>query len=178
MQGKVHVMIGTGALAIMCVKYPQGFEFAGARVVPFIGMVTAAFGSYLPDIDQARTHMGQKHKVTSKVVNKVGGGHRGFTHTLVIPILLGIGMWMVGTQLQSAWLASALMSLLFGVEFGYLMHIIADLFNGKGCPIFWPLMQGKVHIMDIPSSGVVPFIFAVIFLFLYGVVVFKTSLFG
>lgn len=178
MQGKVHVLIGAGSLALFCVRYPQGFEFANTHIIPVVGLATAAFGSYLPDIDQQRTHMGQKHKVVSNVVNKVGGGHRGFTHTLVIPILLAIAMFIVGTQIHTRLLASILMSLLFGAEFGYVMHIVADLFNGKGCPLLWPIMQGKVHIMDLPSSGIVPYVFAVIFLALFGVILFRTALFG
>ena len=176
MQGKVHVLIGAGSLALLCVKCPTGFEFAGAKVIPAIGMITAAFGSYLPDIDQTRTHMGQKHKVTSKVVNKVGGGHRGFTHTLVIPAILAVLIWYVGTHLTQPLLSSAVMSLLFGVEFGYTMHIVADMFNGKGVPLFWPLIKGKVHIMDLPSSGGVPFVFAILFLALFGFVRFGTGL--
>lgn len=178
MQGKVHVMIGAGSLALFCVRYPQGFEFANTQIIPIIGLMSATFGSYLPDIDQQRTHMGQKHKITSKVVNKVGGGHRGFTHTLIIPILVGILMWIIGSKIEIRLLASLLMSLLFGFEFGYVMHIFADLFNGKGCPLLWPLMQGKVHIMDLPSSGAVPYIFAVIFLLLFGASLFHTTLFG
>lgn len=176
MQGKIHVLIGAGSLALFCVKCPAGFEFAGSRVIPAIGMVTAAFGSYLPDIDQQRTHMGMKHKLTSKAVSKVGGGHRGFTHTLVIPVLLALTIWYVGTNLTNSLLSSIVMSLLFGVEFGYTMHIVADLFNGKGCPLFWPLIQGKVHIMDLPSKGFVPYLFAVIFLGLIGFLLFGTSL--
>lgn len=176
MQGKVHVLIGAGALALLCVKYPTGFEFAGARVVPAVGMVTAAFGSYLPDIDQHRSHMGQKHKVASKVVSKVGGGHRGFTHTLVIPAILAALIWYIGNNLTQPLLSSALMSLLFGAEFGYTMHIFADMFNGKGCPILWPLVKGKIPLMDLPSNGVVPYIFAILLLGLFGFALFGAGL--
>ena len=53
------------------------------------------------------------------------------------------------------------MSLLFGYVTGWIMHIFADLFNGKGCPILMPLSKSKIHIVDLPSTGVVPWIFAV-----------------
>lgn len=178
MQGKVHVLIGAGSLALFCAKYPTGFVFAETHIIPVVGLFTAAFGSYLPDIDMQTTHMGQQHKVASKVISKVGGGHRGFTHTLVIPLLLAALMYYVGTSMTYRMLASVVMSLLFGMEFGYVMHIVADLFNGKGCPILWPFMQGKLHIMDLPSSGVVPYIFAVVFLSLIGILLFYAQLFG
>ena len=138
MQGKVHAAIGFGCLAVLSMKFPAGFKFINdVTVLPEIGLVTATFGSLLPDIDMQRTSMGMKHKVTSKVVNKVGGGHRGFTHTLVIPALLVALTVFAADYLASYYYLSLIAcSLLFGCTFGYIMHIVADLFNGKGCPIF------------------------------------------
>lgn len=163
LQGKVHVAIGVGALACLCVKYPSGFDFNGINILPIISMATAAAGSYAPDIDSNRTHAGQKHKVASSVVSKVGGGHRGITHTLLFPaIIAGFMIFVNGYLAQYQYLATLVQSLLFGFEFGWVMHIFADLFNGKGCPVFWPIVQAKVHIMDLPSSGFVPWIFAAV----------------
>lgn len=173
MQGKVHVAIGVGCLACVCLKYPTGFEMAGAQIIPEISLITAAFGSYLPDIDQSRTHMGQKHKVTSKVVNKVGGGHRGITHTLLFPaLLLALSIFCTSYFADYYALQMITCSLIYGVTFGYIMHIFADLFNGKGCPLFWPIMRGKIHIMDLPSSGTVPWIFAVVLIVCFATVLF------
>lgn len=163
MQGKVHVAIGVGTLACLCIKYPTGFDLNGINIMPAISLLTAAAGSYAPDIDNARTHAGQKHKVTSTVISKVGGGHRGITHTLLFPaIIFGIMFAVQSTLVDYNYLATLVQSLLFGFEFGWLMHIFADLFNGKGCPIFWPIVQAKLHILDLPSSGAVPWIFAVV----------------
>lgn len=180
MTGKVHVFIGVSSLAAFCCVFPKGFEFAGATVLPEIGLVSAAFGSYLPDIDLQRTHMGSQHKVISKAVNKVGGGHRGITHTLLLPVIMAVMMWVTGMfapklnipalrtiipllnmPLYSV-LASVLMSIIFGAEFGYLMHIFADCFNGKGCPLLWPISQSKISFMDIPSEGTGAWIFSVL----------------
>lgn len=168
MTGKVHVFIGVASLATFCAVYPKGFEFASATVLPEIGLISAAFGSYLPDIDMQRTHMGSKHKIASNIVNKVGGGHRGVTHTLLVPALLALAMWLVGTKLtllafpMSKYVITFLMSVLFGVEFGYCMHIFADLFNGKGCPLLWPVSPTKIHILDLPSSGFGAWLFGII----------------
>lgn len=163
MNGKVHVAIGAGSLAVLCVKYPGGFEFANTHIVPVIGLVTASFGSYLPDIDQGRTHMGMKHKHISKAVNKVGGGHRGITHTLLFPaIFIGL-MYFVSNYLADLYyIQSVVGSLLFGMIYGYCMHIAADMFNGKGVPLFWPIIKRKIHFMDLPSSGFIPWVFAVV----------------
>lgn len=37
-------------------------------------------------------------------------------------------------------------SLLFGMGFGWLFHIIEDMFNKKGCPILWPLSNKSIHL--------------------------------
>lgn len=165
MQGKVHVAIGTATLLCMCVKYPAGVEMFGVNILPEIALLTAAAGSYAPDVDNPRTHSGMKHKVTSKVVSKVGGGHRGITHTLLVPAIVAAIMYGTSYSLgvyQN--ISTLLMSLLFGFEMGWCMHIFADLFNGKGCPVLWPFTKKKIHIMDLPSSGIGAWIFAVIFI--------------
>lgn len=173
MNGKVHVAIGVASVVCLCVKYPTGFEMFGVNVLPEIALLTAAAGSYAPDIDSSRTHAGQKHKVASKVVSKVGGGHRGITHTLLFPTIVGALMYFVqGYLAEYDTLATICLSILFGFEMGWCMHIFADLFNGKGCPIFWPLMRSKVHILDLPSSGFVPWIFAAVLIGLMAVVTF------
>ena len=173
MQGKVHVAIGVATVACLCVKYPAGVEMFGANILPEIALLTAAAGSYAPDVDNSRTHAGQKHKVTSKVVSKVGGGHRGITHTLLFPFIIGVLMFFASGYLKDfPSLATLVMSLLFGFMLGWCMHIFADLFNGKGCPLFWPLMKSKVHIMDLPSSGAGPWLFAAVIIGVMAVLTF------
>ena len=82
-------------------------------------------------------------------------------------------MWFAANYLAAApYIAMTVCSLCFGWEWGYLMHLVADMFNGKGIPLFWPLLKSKVHIMDLPSSGFVPWIFAVLFIALFGYLIF------
>ena len=174
MQGKVHVAIGAGCLAVLCLKHPAGFTLAdNVFIIPEIGMFTAAAGSLLPDIDMHSTSMGRKHKITSKVVNKVGGGHRGITHTLLFPVLLVLATLSVMNFLAGYfWLQTISSSLFFGFTFGYVMHIFADLFNGKGCPILWPISRSKVSIADLPSKGWVPWVFAFVVIGLFAILIF------
>lgn len=173
MQGKVHVAIGVATTCLMCVKYPTGFDAFGIHILPEIALLTAAAGSYAPDIDSSMTHSGRRHKVVSKVVSKVGGGHRGITHTLLVPVILAVLVALTGIYVSKySNIATVLGSIIFGLEVGWVMHIFADLFNGKGCPILWPLMKGKVHIMDLPSSGFIPWAFATILVAIMGFVTF------
>lgn len=169
MDGKVHVAIGTATVFCLCVRFPDGMDLGSIPIMPAISLVTAAAGSYAPDIDMGTTHAGKKYKTTSKIVSKVGGGHRGITHTLLVPAIVGILMYLVNTIFfPYKNILLLLESLLFGFEVGWLAHIFADLFNGKGCPLLWPIMRGKVHIMDLPSSGIVPWVFTVVYVYIVG----------
>lgn len=174
MQGKVHVAVGFGCLAVLCAKYPTGFTMDnGAFIIPEIGLFTASLGSLLPDIDLGRSSMGMKHKIASKVVSKVGGGHRGITHTLLVPVILTVLTSLAMRKLDGYyWLQTISSSLMFGLTFGYIMHIVADLFNGKGCPLLWPISKSKISVADIPSEGKAPWIFMVVFVSLFAALVF------
>ena len=161
MNGKVHVAIGTSAVVCLLLKYPTGFEFEGMYMMPELMLLTVAAGSYAPDVDGARTHAGMKHKVTSKVVRTVGGGHRGITHTLLVPALLCALSYFINIYFSMyPIMRMLLLSIINGFNLGWVLHIFADLFNGKGCPIFWPIMKGKVPLADLPSEGKVPWMFA------------------
>lgn len=178
MQGKVHVAIGTATVFCLCVKYPSGLDIAGMHVLPFISLFTAAAGSYAPDIDMGTTHAGRKHKLTSTVVSKVGGGHRGITHTLLVPVILFALLFSVSKYLEPfPYVTMLLASPLFGFEVGWVMHIFADLFNGKGCPLLWPISRSKISIMDLPSSGFVPWLFTAVLVGVMGAATFG-GLFG
>lgn len=173
MQGKVHVAIGVASVACLCVKYPGGFELFDVNILPAVSLFTAAAGSYAPDIDMQTTHAGRKHKIASKVVSKVGGGHRGITHTLLFPAIIAYLMYFTkGYLAEYNNLASILLSLLFGFEAGWCMHIFADMFNGKGVPLLWPIVRNKISLMDLPSSGVGGWLFAIVFVGLMAVLTF------
>lgn len=163
MQGKVHVAMGVLAVSTLIIKYPTGFEVAGVNILPELALLTVAAGSYAPDIDMGTTHAGKKHATASKVVSKVGGGHRGITHTLLVPALLTALTVFCFNYLEAYKnLAMIVCSTISGFLIGWVMHIYADLFNGKGVPLLWPLVKSKIHIADLPSSGVGPWIFVVI----------------
>ena len=140
MTGKVHCILGVSTAIAVTICYPE-FEMFGTTLYPLAGVVTAAGGSYLPDIDIEQSRLGQKHKWLSKHLK-----HRGITHTLLIPAIL------ILLQFLSAPIP-ILPSLIFGFNIGYVAHIIADLFNKKGVPILWPLVREKVHIASIKTAS-------------------------
>lgn len=162
MTKSVHVTAGVATLLMLSVKAPSGFEVLNVNILPAVAMVTAAVGSWLPDLDTRSMHYTQGKKgvarkvaqVKTKAVNSVTGGHRGLTHTLVFPAIFMAVLYYISISFTSMPAFSSLIgSLVFGVLAGWTIHIFADLFNGKGCPLLWPFIKTKIHIADFPSEG-------------------------
>lgn len=142
MNGPVHRF--TGAFAAVAVAVGLGkvggniltSELLGHNIYPLIGALTAGTAATLPDYDM-------------KIAN--GRLHRGPTHSLVALALVGYIYVSFSAALTTGVFSSILLSLMFGVFVGYASHIYADLHNGKGVALFWPL-PFKVHVMQI-STG-------------------------
>lgn len=120
----------------------------------FLGIVA---GSVLPDIDEPQSYIGRKTSVEvfnrriglSSVIKAIFG-HRGFTHSLLATLLVFIPyLFMNGyvSQLESSGLIEAfILQILLGIGFGYLFHILGDLFSKSGVPLFMPLTKQKIAI--------------------------------
>ncbi len=147
--GKTHATVGVATTVALVILNPQGFDLWGAPVLPTISLVTAAVGSYLPDIDIHQSAMGQRHKFISKRLK-----HRGFTHTLVIPSFFLVFMQAIVYFMIIVSIATLLNSLLFGLLLGWVLHIFADLFNRKGVPLLYPFTKKHFHIMSIKTGHI------------------------
>lgn len=178
----VHMTVGVSTFLLLSLKCPSGFEVMNTNVIPTVAMLSAAVGSYLPDLDMKPMHYSQGKKgiakagakMTTKGVNALTGGHRGITHTLLFPAIM-LFLYAYTTQGLPRGLATTLGSVIFGCFGGWVLHIFADLFNGKGCPLFWPLMKSKIHIMDVPSEGIGQWIWCAVYVGLLGFIVLGRS---
>lgn len=164
MTGKTHVAIGVATAVALIAKYKFSMEIGGLHIVPPIALGTVALGSYLPDIDIPQSHLGRQFPMISKHLK-----HRGITHTLLFPaILLLITLFiesgvMKGTvPLVLSGFLSTIASIPFGLCLGWVMHIIADMFNSKGVPLFWPLSKSKIHIASVKTRSWQEYMFAFI----------------
>ena len=143
MTGKTHMICGTITMAAITAVAFSGFQLGSEYVYyPAIGLLTVAAGSYMPDIDIERSKMGAKHPFISKMLT-----HRGITHTLLFPALLIVAMLFIAQQG-----IMVLPELIMGFTVGWVVHIIADLCNKKGVPLFWPIIQEKVHIAKFKTG--------------------------
>ena len=152
MTGKTHAICGTVTMAAITVVCLTGdYDF-----VPIVGLLAAPTGSYMPDIDIHRSKMGSKFKFISRFLT-----HRGITHTLLVPFLLYLlQVWVTGKGIP------VLPSLLFGFNVGWIVHIIADMFNKKGVPILWPLTKKHYHVASFLTSSWHEYVFIALWIVL------------
>lgn len=143
MTGKTHAICGTITAVTIAVCTKGSIQMGTYTVLPAISVLAAPTGSYMPDIDLHRSKMGSKHKIISKLLT-----HRGFTHTLVVPMLLVLlQYWLMSLPIP------VLPDLVFGYNVGWLIHIIADMFNKKGVPVLWPLTKTHFHVASVLTSS-------------------------
>lgn len=143
MTGKTHAICGTMTMCAIAVCNAKGIDFSGFPLVPWVSIVAAPSGSYMPDIDLHRSKMGSRHKILSKILT-----HRGITHTLLVPALLVFLQYVIMDMRLPL-----LPELIFGFNVGWVVHIIADMFNKKGVPILWPLTKRHFHVASVLTSS-------------------------
>jgi membrane-bound metal-dependent hydrolase YbcI (DUF457 family) len=155
MLGKSHLMVGlTAGVVLDSIAHISGSPLTMAGSVP-LGLVVnkaifyfmVGFGALLPDIDNARSHMGRKLGWVSKEIQHIAG-HRTLFHSilgLVLGSLLAIGLerlveYLLGQRgfVFPAQLIGASHLVFFAVLFGCVIHIAADALTEGGVPLFWP----------------------------------------
>ena len=114
----------------------------------FFSLVVLA--SFLPDIDHPDSTFGKKIKPISYLV-KLLAGHRGVFHSMLVPLVLYMVMYLLNLQIYGS-----------AILIGYLSHLLLDSFNHQGVAWLFPLparIKGAVK-----SGGFTDFILFLIFL--------------
>lgn len=166
MRGTSHVVFGlAGAVVIAGVTHVAGPSLLGGAPVTldlvaekaiFYGF--AALGALTPDIDNARSTLGQKLGPVSRGIQHLAG-HRTFFHSLIGMAVMGGLVWAlqygVGLALYRAGLTATGEALGSGVNpagfiapgvgiafaglmIGYFLHLVADSLTEGGVPWLWP----------------------------------------
>lgn len=90
------------------------------------------FFSLLPDVDYYNSKIGGKIKPISYVLNFIFK-HRGLFHSLVIPLVIFLMLYILSIELA------------FAALIGYLSHLFLDCFNPKGIMPFYPFSRKKIR---------------------------------
>lgn len=197
MTGKTHMIVGVASLGCLWVAFPGGININNQTVMPQIAILTAAIGSYLPDIDIPTSKLGKKYSFISKRLTHRKETHRWYFIPAILFVLMSIsvllpsqytfvlnivlllvtganslrvvhklltkgnadlddlghivcGSYSALTIMQDFHTTLVFCSMLFGLWFGWMMHIFADFCNGKGVPLL-PGSNNK-HIMSVTTG--------------------------
>jgi len=88
--------------------------------------------SIFPDIDERRSKIGKKYKFISRIVNFMFG-HRGFFHSIYIPLILYFILININSELGLA------------VLVGYFSHLLMDAITKNGIRPLYPLVNKKIN---------------------------------
>lgn len=145
--------------------------------IPFCIAMTAGscLGSYIPDMDHPGSKLGRKIAIISHPINLISRafksvhkktkgkvslwfselfGHRGLFHA---PLFWGIIMAILLNWIPSLFLfapaANLSFAILVGISLGIGMHLLADMFNPTGIPIFAPFTFYKIHLGKLVTGS-------------------------
>jgi len=102
----------------------------------------AVLGAIIPDLDHAKSTIGKLFPLLSKPIEQ-RYGHRMVTHSFlgwgVITIILGIILALLHLVGFKSW-SSGMVNWRWVAAFsiGYLSHLMLDMLNIRGVPLFWP----------------------------------------
>lgn len=136
MRGTTHIIGGAAAaLAIMTMTGVSEFQTLTA------GAVVGALGGLIPDIDHPNSKITHKTKFLGTIISTLFK-HRGFWHTPFLYACIWGGMRLLGANLWE--------DLLFA---GIASHLLLDILNPTGIPVFFPFTTHKIHLAKIRTGG-------------------------
>jgi|TARA_B100001964_G_scaffold245071_1_gene329681 inner membrane protein len=95
-------------------------------------ILIAVLFSIFPDIDERKSKIGKKYKSASTIINFIFG-HRGFFHTIFVPLILFLGFNYINNEFGIA------------VLVGYFSHLFMDALTKHGISPLAPLVNRKIN---------------------------------
>jgi inner membrane protein len=123
MMARSHVVVGLAAwLAAAPLLHAAPLDPAG--------LLLAAAGSLLPDIDHPRSWVGRRTWPVSTAIASVLG-HRGITHSAIA--VIGLTMLLLHAGYRRSGVSAVIV--------GYLSHLAADMLTPQGLRLAWPFRK-------------------------------------
>lgn len=95
-------------------------------------ILVAALFSIFPDIDERKSKIGKKYKLISGIINFLFG-HRGFFHSIYIPLVLYSIFYYIYAEAGIAILV------------GYFSHLLMDAITKQGIRPLYPIINRKIN---------------------------------
>ena len=173
MNGKTHQIVGItlGVAASTILHKTTGMSLFNA--IPLIACSSA--GSYIPDIDHVGSKLGKKLPILSwpiscmsklfkflysqtkwKIFNHFGEmfEHRGILHApLFWSLVFGLIFCFVSPLITVALAAELFNYAMIGLIIGIAGHLLADMLNPTGIPIFMPFFNKKFRFARIRTGS-------------------------
>ena len=108
------------------------------------------FFSIFPDIDETKSKIGRKNKI-SIIINLILG-HRGFFHSIYISLILFLIFYYINYEISLA------------ILIGYFSHLFMDAITKKGIRPFYPLINKRINGFFKTNSILEKILFLIIFL--------------
>lgn len=144
-----HLIGGFTVCGIILVSTGDGLDLTPSGVVSCAAAIMV--GSLFPDVDIPTSKAGHLVKPASTMIN-AACGHRGVFHApllYLVAILIGGAMWPAWSMLLYA----------FGI--GVASHLILDMLNRNGIPLFWP-MKKRISFASVSVGGFVEWLIRIV----------------
>ncbi|RAX57626.1 hypothetical protein CCZ01_05665 [Helicobacter monodelphidis] len=144
MVAKTHISFALCVVSVpifITTKIANITFFDSKELILLLGGV--AIGSLLPDIDEPQSKIGRQTLFISHLIHKIFG-HRGATHTLLFPLVIGVILYPLFLALHFDMLP------LLGIVIGSYLHIAGDMLTKSGCPIYLPLHSRNIGLLPKP----------------------------
>ena len=139
MTGRTHDLGAFTALFLMAlnVVLPQ------MSVTTFVlALVANQMGAIAPDLDEPTAHLWRSHPlggVVGKVVDRMLGGHRFLSHSLLGVFLFGVGFHYLLAFFQPSVRSMDVTLIWRSFMIGIVSHLLLDTLTKEGVPWFLPL---------------------------------------
>ncbi len=137
MTGRTHDLCGFTLLNIIFVTVPM----PSMTVATAFGAFSMVFiGALTPDIDQPTADLWRRlpaGNIIGRIISPILGSHRMISHSLIGAALFAYGSNILLSKLSSIILLD--MTILWhGFMIGFISHLLIDLLNRDGLPLFFP----------------------------------------
>jgi len=140
MTGRTHDLAAITALLVVVFIFVPSYNFTLATVL--VAILANQIGGILPDIDQPTAPFWRNlpvGKVFGRVFDKLLGGHRFLTHSLVGVGLFSFLAWLLLNFIHPLMTNVDITLVWWAFVIGILSHLVMDSFTKEGVPWLLPI---------------------------------------